>query len=204
MSRNGGRVALPSVQFQSPQSRPAPRSSMPSPPSPELQPSSPPDHRQKWKAYTNQLYGFGFQYPSDFAIEATSKDVIRFSNELKLKGDPDISRHYVNILLRIHAVDTTTNLAVWVTQYAVRTLPNGKTGSIVRGDVSTYSVNNIQGLSFVGGVEDESKYAYFKQSNYILEFILQPYQSGDTYKDNPDSAVLFDQLISTLRFTDPT
>lgn len=168
----------------------------PSPqPTNQLSPAS--DETANWKTYTNSKYGFSFKYPSDLVVSEPGS--IRLTNEVPMSQVA--SDKYINILIFVHSIDPQIDLKKWVEKDTTRNRPDGTVGSIVVGTIENYKSSSLQGFTYHGGAEVNIKHVVIQKKDNIIDFTLDCYQTGCSYKDNPDAERIFNQILSTFKFT---
>lgn len=158
-----------------------------------------------WKTYKNDQFNFELKLPGDVQIKEkqAGSNTIRFSNVYKWEDkeiDPDI-KQYLDIFLFVSIVDPQIDLKDWISKDATRPMPSGKIESQIKGEIQKYKQGSIDGYWYVGVVEEEDKYIVFKKDNRIFKFRLNGYQTGSSYKDNPNAETILDQMLSTFKFT---
>ena len=162
------------------------------------QPSpSPSDETANWKTYTNTKYGFSFKYPSNLVV--AEQDTIQLTNEASMPQV--IPNKYINILIFVYSIDPQTSLRGWVEKDTIRNKPDGTTGSTVIGTIDNYQSGDLQGFTYHGGAEVDVKHVLFKKEGKIFDFTLDCYETGCSYKDNPEAEAVFNQILSTFKFT---
>ncbi len=157
---------------------------------------TPVDDTANWKMYVNKKYNFSLNYPSNLQIE--EKQFPGFYERILFTtafNDPN----YINIGVFIHNNSSNTDLKKWIDNYVIQNLPNGKIGSIVRGNIASYNFSDVTGYTFIGGKESENKYVFFKKENAIFEFRLTGSGTGGSYSKRAEQ--VFDQILSTFKFT---
>lgn len=182
--------------------------SKPAPVQQATQPTPTPDETASWKTYKNDQFNFELRLPEDVQIKENQagSNTIRFSNVYKWEDkeiDPD-TKQYLDIFLFVSIVDPQIDLKDWILKDATRPMPNGKIESQIKGEIQKYKQGFVDGYWYVGIVEEEDKYIVFKKDNKIFKFRLNGYQTGSSYKDNPNAETILDQIISTFRFLDPS
>lgn len=154
----------------------------------------PEDSTSNWKTYTNSVNKFSFKYPKDGKIEEYPPDSPAPAAILRI---PNIS---ADLLVHIYENFKTVNDAVNYKLDSEEKNQNYPSGYIRK----TYNNENINGEKLVSEVNPNTDYnfidVYSQFNNKIYHFEFR----YDDSENREKMLQLADQILSTIRFTDPS
>ena len=156
-----------------------------------------------WKTYNNYKYKFSLQYPNSLDIKESETGISLSNYERLINSSQGVSgRDYTNIGVSIYNLPPNIDFKQWIIQQTVRLLPDNTKRSSIQGDISPYDSNGLTGYMFESGSEEVDKNIVISSNEHIAWFTLIGYQSGGSYKENPNSEKILNQILSTFKITD--
>ena len=162
-----------------------------------------------WKTYTDTALGFSFKYPEKLTLKENNTNIVLDnykeigydSNEIPFRGN-EVENISITIIISKDLVDSKITLE----NYLDKKYPVNKVGAPSyqnqKDKLKIITLDEEKGLLSERGMlyEDLSRMFWIKKGSKIIIFVA--YGSGETGTHVSDIAVkTFDQIISTLRFT---
>ncbi len=159
-----------------------------------------------WKTYTNNEYPYEIKYPSTLDIIESTGDYYNQSfNVVNLRNYPSEEefkyKDAISITILSKTLANVGNLQKWLEDISIGPRVDGTTGPRVR-KFSPIKVSSNDALVYFSGEESIYKNIAIYKNNNLIIFSLNPTgETGSSYDENPNSVKIFDQILSTFKFT---
>jgi len=167
-------------------------------------PTPTPDPTADWKTYTNTKYFYTLKYPSHWLAESrepgvdNTPTIYATSRSIILSPDNQIQR-VPNPLLEIQSVGSEIsrpNYSEWVKRQRSNFVEGYKITNETTYDIAGVSATLLEGLHMYPSSSTYIKQLYFASSEEGV------YHSISIGSDTKQDSAVFDQILSTFKFTD--
>lgn len=147
-----------------------------------------------WQTFTNDVYGFSFQYPSNWQVE---------NNTLPKKDRTTVSRSNENFIVANHSIEEYPKLTLWVNPLGFGVLPPDITYELSLDSDKSITVVSRKIIPEYkgGGMSNDDGVVVIRpkptQLGFNHYFFLFSFNEG-----GEDFESIFNQILSTFKFVD--
>ncbi|KKQ36467.1 MAG: hypothetical protein US86_C0001G0400 [Candidatus Daviesbacteria bacterium GW2011_GWA2_38_24] len=172
-----------------------------------LTPTSQTDETASWEEYVDSKHGYSIKYPQTLSYKQESKKEVwemEFDN-LNLRNYPEdeewSKKDAISISLMVRTMQNPGDLKSWLEKISTTELIGGTVGPSAV-DFTNYKIGDINALDFHTGAERIYRNVAFYQNGNLYVFILNSTgETGSRYDYNKNAVSIFDQILSTFKFT---
>lgn len=161
------------------------------------------DQTANWQTYTNSTFGFSIKYPLDLKMSGAKDDprsILSVMFEKQVGANPDVVGSIAYwVELWVYPLDDTQDLKTWTTNDADQHLRQAFSTKQV--SVFSYNENGLEGYTADGGQQWVAKYVWVYNNKYVFRFAVGDGDPNGDYRNNKEAQVVFNQILSTLTFT---